>query len=152
MSCFSANRSNFAPCRLDFRPASSQITTAFCNPPRFSALRKKSSTVVGWRNPSFRNTRAADVVGVTAIRCARRLPQSALHFLERRGLSGSRYATKTEHSILCGKNRANGVLLFLGEICSGNKTGIQRGAGVFDVVDVFHCPLFQLQTLAGAAF
>jgi hypothetical protein len=32
----------------------------------FLALRKKSSTVVARPNPSFRITRAADVVGVTA--------------------------------------------------------------------------------------
>ena len=66
ISCFCANRSNCAPCRLDFSPASSQITTAFRSSPCFSGLRKKSSTVVAWAKPSFRNTCAADAVGVMA--------------------------------------------------------------------------------------
>ena len=97
--CFCANRSNSAPCRLDFSPASSQITTAFCNPPRFSALRRKSSTVVARPNPF-----------VSQQSCCRRrwsdgdyrvplFAQSALHFPERGRFSGSGDTAKTEDSI-----------------------------------------------------
>ena len=56
--------------------------------------------------------------------------QSALHFPQRRRFSGSCHTTKTEDPISCAENRGNGLLLFLGEMRSWNKAGVQRGAGV----------------------
>ena len=152
ISCFSANRSNFAPWRLDFSPASSQITTAFCNPPRFSRIaqevldgRRLVKSFIS-QHPCRRRRWSDGEDGVPGF------TQSTFHFPQRRSFSGSRHATKTENSILYAENRGNGLLLFLGEVRRWNKTAVQRRAGVPRVINVFDCPLFESQALPRAAF